>query len=120
VSLRFVRSACSFKMVLEMQSLLIWGWFLIGVVSVNLPWLSDRLFFAFPVKRKASWMRWCEWLAFSILVTISGRGAEFKLTGTVHGQDWEYYVVMLCLLLVGAFPSFVWFHHKLGARRTMW
>ena len=28
--------------------------------------------------------------------------------GSVHPQDWEFYVVVVCLYLVAAFPGFVW------------
>ena len=37
--------------------------------------------------------------------------------GTVHPQDWEFYVTVLCLYLIFAFPAFVWRYFWQGKHR---
>lgn len=89
-------------------------WLLIPVafVAANLPWLSERLFFAFRPKegQKRAWQRWAEWLVLYGMVGGVAVGLEVKLTGERYGQDWEFFAVTLCLFLVFALPGFIYRH----------
>ena len=85
------------------QSLVIGLWLGLAVIAANLPWLSERwlLIFARPDRRaKPFWLRLIEWGLLYGLIAGMGFGFEYKTTGTVHAQDWEFYVVTLCLLLI--------------------
>jgi hypothetical protein len=88
-------------------------WVLVGIalIAANLPWLSERFFFAFhPKAHKRAWQRWLEWLALYVLVGGVAVGVERKLAGEIFPQDWEFYVVTLCLFLVFALPGFIYRH----------
>ncbi len=83
---------------------------LAGVVA-NLPWLSERklLVFARPDRwAKPFWLRLIEWSLFYVLIAGIGFGFEYKATGAVHVQDWEFYAVTLCLFAVIAVPGFIY------------
>lgn len=83
-----------------------------AIVAANLPWFSERLFFIFTPKggAKKIWMRLLEWLLMYFLVGALALGLEFKLQGDVHPQDWEFYVVTLCLFMIFALPGFIYRH----------
>lgn len=97
------------------QGLVISLWLGLAVLAANLPWLSERwlLVFARPDWRaKPFWFRWIEWgLLYSLIVGI-GFGFEYKTTGGIHDQDWEFYTVTLCLFVVSALPGFI-YHYQL-------
>ncbi len=83
---------------------------LIAFAAANLPWLSERLFFLFrpPGGEKGPWLCLLEWLVLYFLVGGIALGLEQKTFGEIHGQDWEFYVVTLCLFLVFALPGFIY------------
>ena len=83
---------------------------LVAIVAANLPWLSDRVLcvMAPPASGKSSWFRWLEWLVMCVLVGLMAAGLEYKLMGSRAPQDWEFYVVGLCLFLVFALPGFIY------------
>jgi hypothetical protein len=93
------------------QGAIIGLWLGLAVVAANLPWLSERwlLVIARPDRRaKPFWLRLIEWGLLYGLIAGMGFGFEFKMTGTVHAQDWEFYAVTLCLFAVGALPGFIY------------
>jgi hypothetical protein len=93
------------------QGAIIGLWLGLAVVAANLPWLSERwlLVIARPDRRaKPFWLRLIEWGLLYGLIAGMGFGFEFKMTGTVHAQDWEFYAVTLCLFAVSALPGFIY------------
>ena len=93
------------------QGLLVGFWLGLAVVAANLPWLSERWLFVIPCRRaKPSWLRLVEWgLLYGLIVGV-GFGFEYKTTGVLHTQGWEFYVVTLCLFAVSAMPGFIYRH----------
>ena len=91
----------------------------LAMIAANLPWFSERFFLVFkPLGgRKREWMRLAEWLLMFFLIGGIGLGFERKAQGTIHAQDWEFYVVSICLFIVFAVPGFV-FRHQLGKMLT--
>jgi hypothetical protein len=89
-------------------------WIVVGFafVAANLPWLSERLFFAFRPHggQKRAWHRWLEWLTLYGVMGGVVVGVERKFTGEFFPQDWEFYVITLCLFLVFALPGFIYRH----------
>ncbi len=93
------------------QTAVIGLWLGLAAVAANLPWLSERwlLVIARPDRRaKPFWLRLVEWSLLYGSITSLGFGLEYKTTGVVHAQDWEFYVVTLCLFAVGALPGFIY------------
>ncbi|MDY6980251.1 MAG: DUF2818 family protein [Pseudomonadota bacterium] len=93
-----------------MSALFIWILLLVAVLAANLPWLGERFFFFFnpPGNSKRAWMRLLEWLVLYLLVGLTAVGLEQKATGDRYAQDWEFYVVTLCLFVVFAIPGFIY------------
>jgi Protein of unknown function (DUF2818) len=93
------------------QGIAIGFWLGFAVVAANLPFLSERWLFirAAPDGRaKPFWLRLIEWALLYALVLGLGLSIEFKATGNVHAQDWEFYTVTFCLFAVGALPGFLY------------
>ncbi len=90
--------------------------FLLGtaLVAANLPWLTDRVLFVLPppARGKREWVRLLEWFLMYWVVGLVGFGLEYRITGEIASQDWEFYVVTICLFLVFALPGFI-YHHDL-------
>ena len=84
----------------------------LALIAANVPWFSERFLFVFnpPGGRKREWMRLIEWLLMLLLVGGIGLGFERQTQGTIHAQDWEFYVVGTCLFVVFAVPGFVYRH----------
>lgn len=101
------------------QDGLVTVWLLLAAVAVNLPWLSDRVLLvrAAGPAGKPAWLRWLEWAGLAALVIAAGLATEWKATGDRHAQDWEFYVVTICLSLVAATPGFVYRYQWLPLRR---
>jgi hypothetical protein len=94
---------------------------LIAILVANLPWMSERiLFLAKPASgHKSAWWRWLEWLLLYFIIGALALGMEYKVTGQIYPQDWEFYAVTVCLFLVFALPGFLYRHdllHKLARR----
>lgn len=93
------------------QGIVVGLWLGLAVVAANLPWLSERWLFVIARRDgrpKPFWLRLIEWgLLYGLILGI-GFGFEYKASGTVHAQDWEFYPVTLCLFAVSAFPGFVY------------
>ena len=93
------------------QTFVVGLWLVLAAVTANLPWLSERwlLVFARRDRRgKPFWLPLIEWsLLYSLIIGI-GLGLEYKATGATHDQDWEFYIVTLCLFAVSALPGFIY------------
>lgn len=93
------------------QGIVVGLWLGLAVVAANLPWLSERWLFVIARRDgrpKPFWLRLIEWgLLYGLILGI-GFGFEYKASGAVHAQDWEFYPVTLCLFAVSAFPGFVY------------
>lgn len=86
-----------------------WLLILVAFVAANLPWLTERRFFIFPAgEKKSAWFYLLEWLVLYFIVGGIALGLEQKAMGDIHPQDWEFYVVALCLFLVFALPGFIY------------
>jgi len=83
-----------------------------SIITANLPWLSDKLFCIQQLTHKSGWLRWFEWLAWYVVSFAVGFALEYKIMGTHATQDWEFYVVTLCLFVVFALPGFI-YHYDL-------
>ncbi|MCK9606347.1 MAG: DUF2818 family protein [Methylomonas sp.] len=79
--------------------------------AANLPWLSERFLLLIKLNKTACW-RWLEWWVCYGVVGLLAMALENKLTGGVHGQQWEFYVATLCLFVVFALPGFI-YHYDL-------
>lgn len=80
------------------------------MIVANLPWLSERWLFLIvrSGRLKSFWLQLIEWGLLYGLVLGMGFGLEYKTTGAVHPQDWEFYTVTLCLFAVSALPGFIY------------
>ncbi len=94
------------------QGLLVGFWLGLAVVAANLPWLSERWLLAIPRQQRAkpAWLRLVEWGLLYGLIVGMGFGFEYKTTGVIHAQAWEFYAVTLCLFAVSAMPGFIYCH----------
>jgi hypothetical protein len=93
------------------QSIVVGLWLGLAAVTANLPWLSERwllLIARADQRAKPSWLRLIEWGLLYGLIAGMGFGFEYKATGAVHAQDWEFYTVTLCLFAVSAVPGFIY------------
>ena len=77
-------------------------------VMANLPWVSDKIFFIKTTVNKSNALRWFEWLVMYGLSMLFGVLVERKIMGTISAQDWEFYVVTVCLFVVFALPGFIY------------
>lgn len=83
----------------------------VAFIAANLPWLSERFLLVVRLNKTAGW-RWMECLVCYGLVGLLAMALENKLTGGLHGQQWEFYVATLCLFTVFALPGFI-YHYDL-------
>ena len=92
-----------------MLSFLVVALVLVALVAANLPWLSEKVFVFLPTppQGKRNRIRWVEWFVYYFLVGLLALGLEYKASGGAHTQDWEFYVITLCLFLVFALPGFL-------------
>jgi Na+(H+)/acetate symporter ActP len=83
---------------------------LLALVLANVPWLTSRLFFVFPLKQQPKSVAWCllELLVFYFAVGLLARYAEQSTMGQVSPQKWEFYAITVCMFLVLAFPGFIY------------
>lgn len=80
---------------------------LLAVFFANFPFLNQGFLGIIHLKEKHTWHRLLEMILGFILLAVMAYILENR-TGTVHHQDWEFYVVVLCIYMVMAFPAFVW------------
>jgi Na+(H+)/acetate symporter ActP len=81
----------------------------LALTGANLPFLNERLFVLGPrrLPRKSIGWRLLELSVYGVAVVLIGRLIEGRL-GQVSSQAWEFYAVMLCLMLTFAAPGFIW------------
>ncbi len=84
----------------------------LSLVAANLPWMTERRFIILPPREggKSVALRLIEWLLLFFVVLALSLGLEQAITGTIYPQDWEFYVVVLCLFAVFAMPGFIYRH----------
>jgi hypothetical protein len=81
---------------------------ILALAAANLPFVNERLFVVGPkLAPKIFAWRLLELVVFGLGVIFAGRGLEGRM-GQVQAQNWQFYAVMLCMLLTLAFPGFVW------------
>lgn len=83
---------------------------LLALLTANLPWFSDRLFFLIPLRHQPKAIAWCL-LELVVLYCVTGLLAfavERELLGQTAPQHWEFYAITACMFLVFAFPGFVY------------
>ncbi|HIL93241.1 MAG TPA: DUF2818 family protein [Cycloclasticus sp.] len=85
---------------------------ILSIIAANLAWLSDKLFCLREISHKSGWLRWFEWMVWYVISFVAGSFLEYKTMGMMSEQDWEFYVVTLCLFIVFALPSFI-YHYDL-------
>jgi hypothetical protein len=84
-------------------------WLALAALAANLPWLSDRWLLVLARDRvKPGGLRLLEWLLLYGLILGIGFGFEYKATGVLSQQGWEFYTVTACLFAVAALPGFIY------------
>lgn len=98
-----------------MQSTAVYNLLLIVVIfAANLPWLTDRFLLLISHSKSAVW-RWLEWLIYYGLCAALSALLEYRMTGSLYPQAWEFWVATLCLFAVFALPGFI-YHYDLRER----
>ena len=81
----------------------------IGFVLASLPFISDRILGVWALEAgKSAWLRLAEWCVLFAVFLVVALGIEQRVQGTVHAQDWEFYVILIFLFSVFAVPGFIW------------
>ncbi|MVW79659.1 DUF2818 family protein [Bordetella sp. 02P26C-1] len=92
------------------QTLAVWLWIALALISANLPFLTERLFLILPWKQgsvaKPFWLRLLELLLYYAVVMFLGFAFEAAL-GNPFAQRWEFYAITFSLYLVLGYPGFV-------------
>ena len=80
-------------------------------LAANFPFFTNSLFGLFRLKwpHKPFPVRLFEMLVLYLLLLGVARGLE-SMAGNAFPQGWQFYTVTICLMLVLAFPGFVWRH----------
>ena len=90
------------------QTVSIWLVIVVGLVAANLPFFTERVFAAVPLRGgKSVGVRLIELVVLYFAVGLLGVLLE-RHAGQVAPQGWEFYAVTGALFLVFAFPGFVW------------
>jgi hypothetical protein len=93
------------------QSAAVWLLIALAAIAANLPFINERLFAVFPIRRfaehsKPFWVRLFEFLVWFGAIGLVGMLFE-GMIGNRFSQAWEFYVIALTLFVVLAFPGFV-------------
>ncbi len=88
----------------------VWLVLLLAAVLANLPFINERLF-AFGPNRshKGVALHLLELMLYTALTIGLGRWLEGRNSQTA-AQGWQFYAVLVCVMLTLAFPGFVWRH----------
>nr|WP_236589399.1 DUF2818 family protein [Ramlibacter aurantiacus] len=93
----------------------------LALAAANLPFVTQRLFGLFPLRRpKGLALRLLELVVLYFVVGAVGLLLE-RRAGQIAPQGWEFYAITGALFLTLAFPGFVWrylFKHRHGPRET--
>lgn len=88
----------------------VWLIVLLAVVAANIPFVNERCFAVFALRRfsfiKPFWVRLLELLIFYFLIGAVGFFLESR-SGNRFPQGWEFFAITAFLFLVLAFPGFV-------------
>jgi len=89
------------------------AWLIIFLMALaaNFPFFTESLFGIFRLKSadKPFALRLIELLVLYLLLIVVAHLLE-TMAGNAFPQGWQFYTVTLCLMLVLAFPGFVWRH----------
>ncbi|MBI3284675.1 MAG: DUF2818 family protein [Burkholderiales bacterium] len=92
-----------------------WLIVVLAVLAANLPFLNERCFALFALRRfsfsKPFWVRLLELLALYSALGFVGFTLESGM-GNRFQQGWEFYAITACLFVVLAFPGFVFRYLK--------
>ena len=95
------------------------AWLIIVLMALaaNFPFFTESLFGLIRLKRadKSFAVRLFEMFVLYLLLIGIAHALE-AMAGNAFPQGWQFYTVTLCLMLVLAFPGFVWRHLR---RRTV-
>lgn len=82
---------------------------LLALLTANLPWFSERLFYLVTLKsgKHIGW-HLLELVVLYFLLGGIARLTEQKTLGQVATQHWEFYATTACLFLVLATPGFIY------------
>lgn len=82
---------------------------LLSLLAANLPWFSERLFYAVTLKsgKHMGW-RLLELIVLYFVLGGIAMLAEKKTLGQIAPQHWEFYATTTCLFLVLATPGFIY------------
>jgi hypothetical protein len=84
----------------------VWSLIILALLGANLPFINQRLFAVIRIKKKTLWIRLLELVAIYFL--LGGLAYLFESNiGNVFSQGWEFFAITVCLLLVFAFPGFI-------------
>ena len=83
-----------------------WLVILLMALAANVPFFTESVFGVFRLKQaeKSFPIRLLE-----LVVLVIAHGLE-SMAGSAFPQGWQFYTVTGCLMLVLAFPGFVWRH----------
>lgn len=81
---------------------------LLALLILNSLWFSPRFLFVVPLKQAKS-MAWglLELLCWYFILGGLARFAEWQSLGQLAPQNWEFYAITVCLLLVFSAPGFI-------------
>ncbi|WP_189355589.1 DUF2818 family protein [Undibacterium squillarum] len=82
----------------------------LAVILANLPFISERCFAIIAMQRfsfKPFWLRLLELTTLYGVLLFAGFQFE-SARGNRFPQEWQFFVVTLCLFVVLAFPGFVY------------
>ena len=79
----------------------------LALIFANAPFLTERWFGIVKLARKHFGHHLLELAAGFCISGVLAYILESR-AGSVHNQDWEFYVTVACLYLIFAFPAFVW------------
>ena len=88
-----------------------WLVILLMALAANVPFFTESVFgvFGFKQAEKSFPIRLLELVVLYFLMLVIAHGLE-SMAGNAFPQGWQFYTVTGCLMLVLAFPGFVWRH----------
>lgn len=80
-----------------------------ALITASLPFLTDRKWFIGKAdKAKKFWQILIEWAFMFALTALFAFLLERRVYGFNHEQQWEFWVVVLCLYAVFATPGYLY------------
>lgn len=82
---------------------------ILAMLAANLPWFSDRLFYAISLKsgKHIGW-RLLELVTLYFVLGGIAHLTEKKTMGQAATQHWEFFAITACLFLVLSAPGFIY------------